>query len=328
MDIAALSETRFAGNGILQEKDYNFYWSGRSEEEARSAGVGFAIRRSIANDLVELPIALNERLMTLRIPLSKSNHVTLLSAYAPTMTSSDSAKERFYEDLSKVLKKIPNEDKIILLGDFNARVGNDIEAWPKVLGKHLLGKMNSNGLMLLSICSEFKLTITNSTFQQSDKYKGTWRHPRSKHWHTLDYVITRQRDLKDVHMTRAHRGTECWSDHRLVRSNIKISFARKPPRSKSKIPKKINCDKLKDPAVLKKFNEEMDKELQKCNLDENIEQSWNTFKETLYEKSVELLGFPKRRHQDWFDENDVETSLLINKMHQSHLKFMNAALNS
>ena len=44
MDIAALSETRFAGNGILQEKDYNFYWSGRSEEEARSAGVGFAIR--------------------------------------------------------------------------------------------------------------------------------------------------------------------------------------------------------------------------------------------------------------------------------------------
>ena len=141
VDIAALSETRFAGNGILQEKDYNFYWIGRSEEEARSAGVGFAIRRSIANDLVELPIAINERLMTLRIPLSKSNHVTLLSAYAPTMTSSDSTKEHFYEDLSKVLKKIPNEDKIILLGDFNARVGNDIEAWPKVLGKHLLGKM-------------------------------------------------------------------------------------------------------------------------------------------------------------------------------------------
>ena len=43
--------------------------------------------------------------------------------------------------------------------------------------------------------------------------------------------------------------------------------------------------------------------------------------------SSNLLGFPKRKHQDWFDENDSETSALIEKMHSSHLKFMNNKRN-
>jgi hypothetical protein len=54
-------------------------------------------------------------------------------------------------------------------------------------------------------------------FQQADKFKTTWMHPRSHHWHLIDYVITRQRDLCDVKLTRVMRGTGCWSDHRLIR---------------------------------------------------------------------------------------------------------------
>ena len=50
IDIVALSETRFPGNGQLREKDYTFFWSGRPEEEHRTAGVGFAIRNNIATD--------------------------------------------------------------------------------------------------------------------------------------------------------------------------------------------------------------------------------------------------------------------------------------
>jgi len=51
------------------------------------------------------------------------------------------------------------------------------------------------------------------------KYKTTWQHLRSKHWHVLDYIITRQRDVTEVHVTRAMQGsgwldagliTDCW----------------------------------------------------------------------------------------------------------------------
>ena len=322
IDIVALSETRFPGNGQLQEDDYTFFWSGRPEDDHRTAGVGFAIRNDIASKLEEIPVGINERLMYLRIALQKDKHATFVSAYAPTMTNTDEVKERFYEDLQQILAKVPLKDDIVLLGDFNARVGNDTQAWPKVLGRHLPGKNNSNGLLLLSLCSEHKLVITNSVFQQPNKWKGTWRHPRSKDWHTLDYVITRQRDLKSVKITRAHCGTECWSDHRLLRSKLKISLSRKPRKSRPKVTKKLNCEKLNQPIEAAKFSESLDKALEKCSITNDVEESWKSLRDTLYETSADLLGFPKRKHQDWFDENDSETSALIESMHVSHLKYM------
>ena len=60
-----------------------------------------------------------------------------------------------------------------MLGDFNARVGSDNKEWKGVLGNHGVGKTNSNGLLLLSTCTEYNLQITNTMFRQADKYKKT-----------------------------------------------------------------------------------------------------------------------------------------------------------
>ena len=323
IDIAALSETRIPGNGQLKEKGYTYFWIGRPESETRSAGVGFAIKNSIAANLNQKPVGVNERLMTLRIPLTKEKYATFISAYAPTLTNSDEAKEKFYEELRSILLKIPPNDNIFLLGDFNARVGNESTAWPKVLGKHLCGKMNTNGLLLLSLCSEFRLSITNSHFQLPNRLKGTWRHPRSKHWHTLDYVITRQTYQCHVNITRAHRGTECWSDHRLVRSKFNMVSPKKPRRKKPTIRKKLDIVKLENPQLKENFAEEIEKAMDSCIISDDIETSWKALRDTIYDTSANLLGFVKRKHQDWFDENDQETSLLIKTMHQSHLQYMN-----
>ncbi len=50
---------------------------------------------------------------------------TVVSAYAPTLDSEEEVKETFYACLDETLSRIPKKDKIILLGDFNARVGRD-----------------------------------------------------------------------------------------------------------------------------------------------------------------------------------------------------------
>lgn len=64
-------------------------------------------------------------------------------------------KELFYRSLDSLLSEIPAVDKLILLGDFNARVGKDHEAWPETLGKFGGGKMNSNGEMLRNASDVF-----------------------------------------------------------------------------------------------------------------------------------------------------------------------------
>ena len=183
--------------------------------------------------------------MVLRVCLSAKRHATLISAYAPTMSYSDEAKESFYEELATATRAVPRNDKLILLGDFNARVGRDYSAWPGVLGRHGIGKDNSNGTLLLTFCTEHQLVITNTVFQQADKRKTTWMHPRSGHWHLIDYVVVQQRDQSDVKLTRAMRGATMWSDHRLVRSKLQLSI--KPMRwQKREAPsRKFNVSSLK-----------------------------------------------------------------------------------
>ena len=143
IDIAALSETRLSGTGELHERGsgYTFYWSGRGPEERRDAGVGFAIRDSIANKLINLPKGKNDRLMTLRLPLNNGQkHITIVSVYAPTMTNPDDIKDKFYEDLNTVITAVPTTDKLVILGDFNARVGCEYDTWEGVIGKFGVGK--------------------------------------------------------------------------------------------------------------------------------------------------------------------------------------------
>ena len=220
-------KTRFAEEGSICEPEggYTFFWKGKAENEVRIHGVGFAIRTSLLRHLPDLPTGINERLMKLRIPIAKSRHATIISAYAPTLSTCDEDKEAFYESLNLLVKSTPSSNKLIILGDFNARVGQDNVCWKGVLGPHGLGKMNGNGLLLLTMCTETDLTITNSLFRMANKYKTTWMHPRSKHWHLIYYVIVRRRDIRDVQITRAMRGAECWTDHRLVKSILSMHLA-------------------------------------------------------------------------------------------------------
>ena len=242
IEIAALSETCFAEIGEIKEvgAGYIFFWSGRKTEERREAGVGFAIKSDLVGKLTGLPNGINDRLMTLRLPLSGNKHATIVSAYAPTMTNPDEVKDKFYDDLDNIISATPRTDKLILLGDFNARVGTDHQTWEGVIGSEGVGKCNSNGLLLLRKCAEHDLLITNTVFKLPNRNKTSWMHPRSKHWHLIDYVIVRRIDRQDVRVTKTMCGADCWTDHRLVVSklNLRIQPARRPQGKKA--PKRLD----------------------------------------------------------------------------------------
>ena len=76
VDIAALSETRFPDKGQVRETGggYTFFWSGRSSEERREAGVGFAINTANVPKLASIPEGLNDRLMKMHQPRTGTQH--------------------------------------------------------------------------------------------------------------------------------------------------------------------------------------------------------------------------------------------------------------
>ena len=80
------------------------------------------------------------------------------------MTHTDETKEKFYEDLDRLIQTTPYSVKLVDLGDFNARVGADLTTWDRVIGHHGVGKENTNGSLLLSLCAQRQLAITNTAF--------------------------------------------------------------------------------------------------------------------------------------------------------------------
>ncbi|KAK2157210.1 hypothetical protein NP493_1899g00003 [Ridgeia piscesae] len=116
----------------------------------------------------------------------------------------------------------------VLRGNFNARIGRDNYKWPLVIGKHGIGKCYSNGELLLALCSEFELIVF--MFKQNDERKTTWMHPRSRHWHMIDFIITRCRDKMCINSTRAMCGANCWTDHQMLRSKLAFRIRQKHNR--------------------------------------------------------------------------------------------------
>ena len=245
------AKTRLAGTGDLAEvgAGYTFFWSGKAADEPSEAGVGFVIRTVLIPKLETLPEGINDRLMTMRISLAGNTNLTLISAYAPTTTNPEEDKEQFYQVLRDTLRSVPGNDKLLQMDDFNARTGRYSGAWPTVIGPHGLGRENANGLLLLTFFSEEGLTITNTLFKQPEIHRVTWMHPRSKHWHLIDYVITRRRDIRDILITRAMRGTTAGPTMRCLGAEQLFQLSRKHRRQASSVKKKVDVKKLSEPQV-------------------------------------------------------------------------------
>ena len=156
-----------------------------------------------------LPKGLNDRLMTLRLPLSDKRHATIVNDQ-PRWGQRRSGFCDFCYTL-------------ILLGDFNARVGTDHQTWEGVIGTEGVGKRNSNGLLLLKKCAEHELLITKTVFRPPTRNKTSWMHPHSKHWHLIDYVIVRRKDRQDVRVTKTMCSADCWTD--LLSANLNCAFS-------------------------------------------------------------------------------------------------------
>ncbi|CAI9717354.1 Hypothetical predicted protein [Octopus vulgaris] len=55
------------------------------------------------------------------------------------------------------------------------------------------------------------------------------------------------------------------------------------------------------------------------NDNQDMDKEWSTFRKAITEVAENILGYSKRRHQEWFDDNDQEISQLIDTKQQARL---------
>ena len=260
--------------------------------------------------------------MTLRFPLAKNRFATIVSVYSPTLDSSDDEKDRFYDTLYSTLRQISLDDKVILLSDFNARVGRSHEIWHVGIVCHVVGSVNSSGLRLLSLCSELSLAITDTFFQLRDMHKTSWMHPSYKHWHLIAYGIVRRRDLNEEQITRAMRVAECSTDHRLIHSMLRLTV--RPHARRQKPRHKLNVHATHNQNIREELRNAIDQSLSHISTTttlsctSNLSMEWQALSSALLIASQSTLGSLERRHQDLIDDNATDIRSLIHEKNAAH----------
>ena len=223
------------------------------------------------------------------------------------MTKQERSQDKFYDNLDFVISATPRTDKLILLEDFNARVGTNHQTWKGVIETEGVGKCNSSGLLLLRKCAAHKLLISNTVSRLPTHNKTSWMHPRSKHWHLTDCVIVRRKDRQDVRVTKYMCGADCWTDHRLVVSKLNLRIQSVQRSQGKNVPKRLDVSKLKQDSKRQAFIKGICRRLDALkHSSEDLDENWTVFRVTVHSSAMDSLGQVSRKYQNWFVENDEE----------------------
>ena len=120
VQLLGISETRWADKGhFTTTEGHTVYFSGN--EKRGQKGVAFIANQLIAKRVLGYnPI--NDRMMSFRLQ-AKPINLTIIKVYAPTSTANDDDIDEFYTQLQDTLDKASKRDIVMLMGDFNAKIG-------------------------------------------------------------------------------------------------------------------------------------------------------------------------------------------------------------
>ena len=168
VDILGTSELKWTGMGEFNSDDHYIYYCG--QEPLRRNGVAIIVNKRVQNAVLGCNLK-NDRIISVHFQ-SKPFNIMVIQVYALTSNTEEAEVEWFYEELQDLSKLIPSKHVLLIIGDWNAKVGS--QETPEVTGKFGLGVQNKARQRLIEFCQENALVITNTLFQQHKRRLYTW----------------------------------------------------------------------------------------------------------------------------------------------------------
>ena len=149
-------------------------------------------------------------------------HIAVIQVYALTRNAEEAEVEGFYEDLQDLLELTPKRDVLFIIGDWNAKVGN--QETPGIIGKFGLGVQYEAAQRLIEFCQKNALVIANTLFQQHKRRLYIWTSPDSQHQNQTDYILCSQRWRSCRQSAKTRLGADCGSDHELLIAKFRLKL--------------------------------------------------------------------------------------------------------
>ena len=145
---------------------------------------------------------------------------------APTNDAEEDVKEEFYQLLQGEVNKVKNRDMVIVMGDFNAKVGSTNSGYETVMGRPGVGTMNENGERFANCCLANDLVFGGTVFPHRLRHKITWMSPDAVTENQIDHLCVCRKFRRSLLDVRVKRGADAASDHHLLTAKIQLKLKR------------------------------------------------------------------------------------------------------
>ena len=182
---------------------------------------------------------------------------------------------------------------LLVIGDLNARVGNDNTDRESNMGTHGCGIMNDNGQHLCKFCEENKLVIGGNIFHHKESHKKTWTSPVGATTSQIDHVLVNKKWRSLLQDVRT-RG-DLVSDHNLVTRTVTLKL-RKTKRGEERA-RQLDSKRLKNDEAKTAFRLELRNRFSV--LEEEQEINIAIFNQAIREAGVKVLGYKTKKRKEW-----------------------------
>ena len=150
---------------------------------AATGGVGLVLNTKSKSSLASIQ-AHSERILIANFQGNPAT--TVIVNYCPTNVANEDIIEGHYDNLRSAIDSIPAHNVLIVVGDFNARVG------PEDAKFIYHSETNRNGKYLVELAVEKSLIISNTRFQKRNGKLWTYISPVGSKYQ-LDYILVRRK---------------------------------------------------------------------------------------------------------------------------------------
>ncbi|CAF4980960.1 unnamed protein product, partial [Rotaria magnacalcarata] len=309
--VAALAETNIPNSGIYVVNEYTFIYSGAPEKERTRAAHGTAVclgpkaSRTWRNS-DSIWRSVNSRIVAVRIKCQPIP-IAVIAVYVPVNSSNGlkadiDACDEFYKALQSTIGNTNKGDIILIMGDFNARVGvEQASSAQSVVGKHAVDKQNQNGRQLVDFYLFNGFVITNTFFPHKPVH---------------------QRTIQDV---RVHRGATggIGADYHLLRAKVRLHLkCCKKTTETGRL--KLDYEKLNNEKLVAEFQTELLKHrnnTQENNRDLSVNEKFTQFADYIREHSKEYFIKDQKYQKNTKEWFKYEIADIVDKKAKAYVQW-------
>ena len=251
----------------------------------------------------------SSRIITAKFTSKRKNiNLHIIQCYAPTNDADDEKKDEFYLQLQAIVEKASTKDMVMMMGDFNAKIGSDNNGYEDTMGTHGLGVINDNGERFADLCANNQLVIGGSIFPHKRIHKATWISPDHVTENQIDHICISRKFRRAWQDVRVRRGADVPSDHHLLLTTVRLRLKKNITASNQRT--KFNVGLLRDQSVQEKFSIDLSNRFQPLqelleNEETEIEHKWNHSKKLWLDTCEQIIGKKKMQHKDWISESTI-----------------------